>query len=66
MLIKMAAHDLRNPMGGVRNIAYILTNQQQQGDLKSGMEKVYDESSEAIDIINELVKGKNQEGFVNE
>jgi len=58
MLVRMAAHDLRNPIGGVRNIVYTLARQQPGGDIKKGMEEMYDECSDAIDIINELVKDK--------
>lgn len=53
---RMAAHDLKNPLGGIRNLLYSFIKKQLPGELKDKMKEMDIDCSSCIVIINGLIK----------
>lgn len=53
---RMVAHDLKNPVGGIRNLLYAFIKKQSPGEIKNKMEEMNNDCASCIVIINELIK----------
>ena len=52
----VVAHDLRNPLNGIKGLARVLQDEiGTSGTLKQGMEHIYRSSEHALDTINDLL-----------
>ncbi|MGN6495190.1 MAG: ATP-binding protein [Agriterribacter sp.] len=57
-MTRMVAHDLKNPIGGIRTLVYSLMEKKQPDDLQKILELVYSTCTSSINTINDLLKDK--------
>lgn len=55
-ITRMVAHDLKNPIGGIRNLLFSFIKKQLPGELRDKMEEMNTDCTSCISIINELIK----------
>ncbi len=53
---RIVAHDLKNPIGGVRNLLYSFSKKQSPGEVKNAMEAMNKDCNNCINIVNNLIK----------
>lgn len=54
---KMVVHDLKSPLGGIRNMVYTFLRRPQTDEVKRAMEQILEECNQSIIIVNDLLKG---------
>ena len=54
-ITRMVAHDLKNPVGGIRNLLYSFVKKQPPGEIKNTLESMSADCDTSIAIINQLV-----------
>lgn len=56
-IMRAVAHDLKNPISGIHNLAFSLLRKPQPADLCNTLELIKSASSNSLILINDLVKG---------
>ncbi|MGN6439962.1 MAG: ATP-binding protein [Agriterribacter sp.] len=57
-MTRMVAHDLKNPIGGIRTLVYSLMSKKQPEELQKILELVYSTCTNSINTINDLLTDK--------
>jgi signal transduction histidine kinase len=57
-IMKIVAHDLKNPISAMKNLAYSLLKKEPEGAQKSVLEIIYDSSMNSLALINDLLYEK--------
>lgn len=57
-IMKIVAHDLKNPISGMKNIAYSLLKKEPPSAQKSALELIHDSSRNSLALINDLLSEK--------
>ncbi|MFT3705026.1 MAG: hypothetical protein QM802_21850 [Agriterribacter sp.] len=56
-ITRMVAHDLKNPIGGIRNLVFTFLKKTQTDAVRTSMEQIQTDCNQSISIINDLLKG---------
>jgi tetratricopeptide (TPR) repeat protein len=64
-ITRIVAHDLKNPVGGIRNLLYSFVKKQEPGEVRNALESMSADCDTSIAIINQLVKEIPPDGKAN-
>ncbi|MFT3704298.1 MAG: tetratricopeptide repeat-containing sensor histidine kinase [Agriterribacter sp.] len=63
-LTRMVAHDLKNPIGGIRSLVHTMLRKEQPEDLKEMLELIQNASTNSITLINDLLTDQQTSGDI--